>query len=86
MNSVFKSVCRYVQICVHMVAFGWKSWLNEIPDRYAGQADVRLRSFAEVDGVPVQADVFQRVPDVVKVVQVAECVLVHHLDVVSLRQ
>lgn len=59
-------------------------WLDKIPDGYAGQADVRLRGPAEVDGVAVQTDVLQRVPDVVEVFQVAERVLVHHLNVVAL--
>lgn len=61
-------------------------WLNEIPDGYAGQADVSLRGPAEVDGIAVQTDVLQRVPDVVEISQVAERVLVHHLNIVTLRE
>lgn len=60
-------------------------WLNKIPNGNAGQADVSLRGPAEVDGVPVQTDVLQRVPDVVEISQVAECVLVHHLNVIALQ-
>lgn len=60
-------------------------WLNEIPDGNAGQADVRLRGPAEVDGIAVQTDVLQCVPDVVEVSEVAERVLVHHLNIVVLR-
>lgn len=60
--------------------------LYEVPDRDAGQADVRLRSSAQVDGVAVKTDVLQRVADVVKVMQVAEGVLVHRLNVVTLRK
>ena len=61
-------------------------WLNEIPDRYTGQADVSLRGPAEVDGVAVQTDVLQCVPDVVEIFQVAERVLVHHLNIVTLQK
>lgn len=60
--------------------------LNEIPDGYARQADVGLRGPAEVDGVPIQTDVLQRVPDVVEVLQVAECVLMNGLNIVALQQ
>lgn len=60
--------------------------LNEVPDGYAWQADVGLRGPAEVDGVPVQTDVLQCVPDVVEILQVAECVLVHRLNIVALQQ
>lgn len=60
--------------------------LNKIPDGYTGQADVSLWGPAEVDGVPVQTDVLQRVPDVVEVFQIAERVLVHHLNVVTLQK
>lgn len=60
-------------------------FLNKIPDGYTGQADVSLWGPAEVDGVPVQTDVLQRIPDVVEVFQVAECILVHHLNVVTLQ-
>lgn len=59
--------------------------LNEIPDGYAWQADVGLRGPAEIDGVPVQTDVLQRVPDVVEILQVAERVLVHGLNIVALQ-
>jgi len=59
--------------------------LDVCPHRDAGQAGVGLRGPAEVDGVAVQADVLQGVPDVVEVLQVAEGVLVHRLDVVPLR-
>lgn len=72
-ESVCKSV-RYVSV-----------WLNEIPDGYTGQADVSLRGPAEVDGVAVQTDVLQCVPDVVEIFQVAERVLVHHLNIVTLQ-
>lgn len=58
--------------------------LNKIPDGYAGQADVSLRGPAEVDGVSVQTDVLQCIPDVVEIFQVAECVLEHRLNVVAL--
>lgn len=61
-------------------------FLNKIPDGYAWQADVGLRGLAEVDGIAVQADVLQSVPDVVEVFQVAERVLVHHLNVVALKK
>lgn len=70
----FESVCRSVSV-----------WLNEIPDGYTGQADVSLRGLAEVDGVPVQTDILQCVPDVVEIFQVAECVLMHRLNVVALQ-
>lgn len=60
-------------------------WLDEIPDGYTGQADVSLRGPAEVDGVAVQTDVLQCVPDVVEIFQVAERVLVHHLNIVTLQ-
>lgn len=73
-------MCQYVQIRASLC------WLNEIPDGYTGQADVRLRSLAEVDGVAIQTDVLQCVPDVVKVIQVAEGVFMHHLNVVPLQQ
>lgn len=59
-------------------------WLDEIPDGDAGQADVGLRGPAEVDGVAVQTDVLQCVSDVVEVFQVAERVLVHRLNIVTL--
>ena len=58
---------------------------DEGPDGDAGQTDVGLRGPAEVDGVTVQADVLQGVPDVVEVLQIAEGVLVHRLDVIPLR-
>lgn len=61
-----------------------ESRLNEIPNGYTRQADVSLRGLAEVDGIAVQTDVLQRVPDVVEVIQVAKRVLVHHLNVVTL--
>lgn len=67
--------CRYLSV-----------WLNEIPDGYTWQADVSLRGLAEVDGVSVQTDVLQRVPDVVEIFQVAERVLVHHLNIVTLQE
>lgn len=60
-------------------------WLDEIPDGYTGQADVSLRGPAEVDGVAVQTDVLQCVPDVVEIFQVAERILVHHLNIVTLQ-
>lgn len=60
-------------------------WLDEIPDGYTRQADVSLRGPAEVDGVAVQTDVLQCVPDVVEIFQVAERVLVHHLNIVTLQ-
>ncbi len=60
-------------------------WLNEIPDGYTGQAHIGLRGPAEVDGVAVQTDVLQCVPDVVEVFQVAERVFVHHLNIVTLQ-
>lgn len=72
-ESVCKSV-RYVSV-----------WLNEIPDGYTGQADVSLWGPAKVDGVAVQTDVLQCIPDVVEIFQVAECVLVHHLNIVTLQ-
>ena len=92
---VYVCLCQYVQRCVHVVVFVGVSvqecryvsvWLNEIPDGYTGQADVSLRGPAEVDGVAVQTDVLQCVPDVVEIFQVAERVLVHHLNIVTLRQ
>lgn len=89
--SVCAVVCVYVQRCVHVVVFVGVSvvrvsvWLNKIPDGYTGQADVSLRGPAEVDGVPVQTDVLQCIPDVVEIFQVAECVLVHHLNIVTLQ-
>lgn len=87
-------VCQYVQRCVHVVVFMGVSvqecryvsvWLNEIPDGYTGQADVGLWGPAEVDGVAVQTDVLQCIPDVVEISQVAERVLVHHLNIVTLQ-
>lgn len=75
---LWESVCKSVGIV--------SVWLNEIPDGYAGQADVSLRGPAEVDGVAVQTDVLQCIPDVVEVVQVAKRVLVHHLNIVALQQ
>lgn len=60
-------------------------WLNEIPDGYTWQADVGLRGPAEVDGVPVQTDVLQCVPDVIEILQVAERVLMHGLNIVALQ-
>lgn len=60
--------------------------LNEIPNGYTWQADVGLRGPAEVDGVPIQADVLQCVPDVIEIFQVAERVLVHGLNIVALQQ
>lgn len=61
-------------------------WLHEIPDGYTWQADVGLRGPAEVDGVPVQTDVLQCVPDVTEILQVAERVLMHGLNIVALQQ
>lgn len=61
-------------------------WLNEFPDGYTWQADVSLRGLAEVDGVAVQTDVLQCVPNVVEIFQVAERVLVHHLNIVTLEE
>lgn len=75
----WESVCRSVDVYVSV-------WLNEFPDGYTWQADVSLRGLAEVDGVAVQADVLECVPDVVEISQVAECVLVHHLNIVTLEQ
>lgn len=92
---VCMSACKYVQRCVHVVVFVGVSvqecryvsvWLNEIPDGYTGQADVSLRGPAEVDGVAVQTDILQCIPDVVEISQVAERVLVHHLNIVTLQQ
>lgn len=60
--------------------------LNEISDGDAWQADVGLRGPAEVDGVPVQTDVLQCVPDVTEILQVAERVLMHGLNVVALQE
>lgn len=60
--------------------------LNEIPDGYTWQADVGLRGPAEVDGVPVQTDVLQCVPDVIEILEVAERVLMHGLNIVALQQ
>lgn len=40
--------CICVRLCVCLCV-----WLNKIPNRYAGQADVGLRGPAEVDGVAV---------------------------------
>lgn len=60
--------------------------LNEIPDGDAWQADVGLRGPAQVDGVPVQTDVLQCVPDVIEILQVAEGVLVHGLNIVALQK
>lgn len=60
--------------------------LNKIPDGYTWQADVGLRGPAEVDGVPVQTDVLQCVPDVIEILQVAERVLMHGLDIVVLQK
>lgn len=60
-------------------------FLNKIPDGYTWQADVSLWGPAEVDGVTVQTDILQRIPNVVEVFQVAECVLMHHLNVVTLQ-
>lgn len=60
-------------------------FLNKIPNGYTRQADVSLWGPAEVDRVPVQTDVLQRIPDVVEVFQVAERILVHHLNVVTLQ-
>lgn len=82
-------VCRYVQKCEHVVGLGVQKYMlvsvsNEGPDGYTGQAHVGLRGPAQVDGVPVQANVLQRVPYVVEVLQVAESVFMHHLNVVSL--
>ena len=75
------SVCVCVCVCVCLRVC---VCLDEVSHRYAWQAHVRLRGSAEVQGVPVQTDVLQGVPDVVEVLQVAERVLVHHLDVVTL--
>lgn len=85
---MYKDVCVWLcfegvsvqELCVCVCV------LNKIPDGYTGQADVSLRGPAEVDGVPVQTDVLQRVPDVVEVFQIAERVLVHHLNVVTLQK
>lgn len=60
--------------------------LNEIPDGYTWQADVGLWGPAEVDGVPVQTDVLQCVPDVIEILEVAERVLMHGLNIVALQQ
>lgn len=77
----------YKLVSIWLCAGVWvRVWLNEVPDGYTGQADVCLWGLAEVDGVAVQANVLQRISDVVKVVQVAERVLVHHLNVVTLQQ
>lgn len=82
--SMYKDVCMWLylweSVCVRVSV-----WLNKIPDGYTGQADVSLRGPAEVDGVPVQTDVLQCIPDVVEIFQVAECVLVHHLNIVTLQ-
>ena len=78
---VCESVCKDVSVCMCVCVC---VWLDEIPDGYAGQADVSLWGPAEVDGVSVQTDVLQCVPDVVEIFQVAERVLVHHLNVVTL--
>lgn len=43
-KSVWLHLCKTLCLCV---------WLNKIPNRYAGQADVGLRGPAEVDGVAV---------------------------------
>lgn len=60
--------------------------LNEIPDGDTWQADVGLRGPAQVDGVPVQTDVLQCVPDVIEILQVAEGVLMHGLNIVALQK
>lgn len=78
---MYKYVCMWLYLCARVSA---QVWLNEIPDWYTWQADVSLRGPAEVDGVAVQTDVLQCVPDVVEIVQVAKCVLVHHLNIVTL--
>lgn len=87
MRGEITVVC--VVVCTNSCPYGCvqvRVWLNEVPDGYTGQTDVCLWGLAKVDGVAVQANVLQRISDVVKVVQVAECVLVHHLNVVTLQQ
>lgn len=77
-------VNMYKHLCMWLHSRG-SVWLNEVPDGDPGQAHVGLRGPAEVDGVAVQTDVLQCVPDVVEIFQVAECVPVHHLNVVTLQ-
>jgi len=81
--SMYKYVCMWLYLCARVRVH---VWLNEIPDGYTGQADVSLWGPAEVDWVAVQTDVLQCIPDVVEIIQVAECVLMHHLNVVALQQ
>lgn len=81
---MYVSICTNIYVarecrCVYV-------WLNEIPNGYAGQADVSLRGPAEVDGVAVQTDVLECVPDIVEIFQVAKGVFVHHLNIVTLQQ
>lgn len=59
-------------------------WLDVGSDGDAGQTYIGLWGPAEVNGVAVQANVLQCVPDVVEIFQVAERVLVDHLNVVAL--
>lgn len=80
---MYKEMCAHGCICGSQCA-KVHVWLNEIPDGYTRQAKVSLRGPAEVDGVAVQTNVLQCVPDVVEIFQVAECVLVHHLNIVTL--
>lgn len=84
--SLCTKMCACGCICGNVgIYMGGCVWLNKIPNGNTGQADVSLRGPAEVDGVPVQTDVLQCVPDVVEISQVAECVLVHHLNVIALQ-
>lgn len=92
MNSMHVSVCVCSHVFMYKNVYFWLSvcmsmsvWLNKIPYGYTGQADVSLWGPAEVDGVPVQTDVLQCIPDVVEIFQVAESVLVHHLNIVTLQ-
>lgn len=59
--------------------------LNEISDGYTWQADVGLWGPAEVDGVSIQTDVLKCVSNVIEILQVAERVLMHGLNIVALR-
>ena len=80
---VYTHVCVYRCVCVYIYIYVCVC-LDEVSHRHARQAHVGLRGSAEVDGVSIQADVLPGVPNVVEVLQVAERVLMHHLDVVTL--
>lgn len=86
--SMYKDVCVWLcmreSVCKNCGCV-CDCFLNKIPDGYTGQADVSLWGPAEVDGVSVQTDVLQCIPDVVEIFQVAERILVHHLNVVTLK-